>query len=105
MNIPHLDKLPSLPAPSPKPTPSASPPNTSIPKPVLFTTTSVIIFPSIARWLSRDPIEEKGGLNLYVFVGNDGIGTWDLLGFLATLSPDQYSELRRKNNRKSYEIN
>ena len=36
--------------------------------------------PKLARWLSRDPIEEKGGLNLYVFVGNDGIGKWDLLG-------------------------
>jgi len=36
--------------------------------------------PKLARWLSRDPIEEKGGVNLYVFVGNDGVGTWDLLG-------------------------
>jgi len=36
--------------------------------------------PELARWLSKDPIEEKGGLNLYVFVGNDGIGQWDLLG-------------------------
>lgn len=37
------------------------------------------------RWPSRDPIEEGGGLNLYGFVGNDGIGMidkWGLVGFL-----------------------
>ena len=28
-------------------------------------------------WPSRDPIEEAGGNNLYVFVGNDGLNTWD----------------------------
>ncbi len=32
------------------------------------------------RWLSRDPIEEQGGLNLYGFVGNDGVNGVDLLG-------------------------
>ncbi len=26
--------------------------------------------PELGRWLSRDPIEEKGGVNLYVFCGN-----------------------------------
>ena len=26
--------------------------------------------PALGRWLSRDPIEERGGLNLYAFVGN-----------------------------------
>jgi RHS repeat-associated protein len=35
---------------------------------------------SNGRWINRDPIEEKGGLNLYGFVGNDGVGMWDLLG-------------------------
>lgn len=34
----------------------------------------------IGRWPSRDPIEENGGANLYGFVGNNGIGTWDKLG-------------------------
>jgi RHS repeat-associated protein len=28
--------------------------------------------PLTGRWLSRDPIEEAGGVNLYGFVGNDG---------------------------------
>ena len=32
------------------------------------------------RWPSRDPIEERGGLNLYGFVGNDALNQWDLLG-------------------------
>jgi RHS repeat-associated protein len=36
--------------------------------------------PQLGRWPSRDPIEEDGGVNLYGFVGNDGINTIDLLG-------------------------
>ena len=31
-------------------------------------------------WLSRDPIAERGGLNLYGFAGNDGINGIDKLG-------------------------
>ncbi len=37
---------------------------------------------SNGRWINRDPIEESGGLNLYGFVGNDGVGMWDVLGLL-----------------------
>ncbi len=36
--------------------------------------------PNIGRWISRDPIAEVGGGNLYGFVGNDGIDRWDSLG-------------------------
>ena len=36
--------------------------------------------PETARWPSRDPIEEEGGLNLYGFVGNDALNAWDFLG-------------------------
>jgi hypothetical protein len=32
------------------------------------------------KWLSRDPIGERGGLNLNAFVGNDAMNMWDLLG-------------------------
>ena len=39
--------------------------------------------PSTGRWLSRDPIEEKGGVNLYGMVGNDPVGRWDYLGLFA----------------------
>ena len=33
-----------------------------------------------SSWLGRDPIEEWGGINLYAFVGNDGINEADYLG-------------------------
>lgn len=36
--------------------------------------------PALGRWLSRDPIEERGGLNLYAFVNNDPVNKWDKLG-------------------------
>lgn len=36
--------------------------------------------PSIGRFINRDPIEEKGGLNLYSFVNNNGINDYDYLG-------------------------
>jgi hypothetical protein len=36
--------------------------------------------PLTGRWKSRDMIEEEGGLNLYGFVGNDGVNAWDYLG-------------------------
>ena len=36
--------------------------------------------PLTGRWLNRDPIEEEGGINLYAFVGNNGVGKWDVLG-------------------------
>jgi uncharacterized protein RhaS with RHS repeats len=36
--------------------------------------------PETGRWASRDPIGERGGCNLYGFVGNDGVGEVDFLG-------------------------
>jgi len=36
--------------------------------------------PPTGRWPSRDPIGERGGVNLYAFVGNNGVNQWDLLG-------------------------
>lgn len=36
--------------------------------------------PSLGRFVNRDPIGEAGGLNLYVFAGNDPSNKWDLLG-------------------------
>ncbi|MBB5354022.1 RHS repeat-associated protein [Haloferula luteola] len=41
--------------------------------------------PVTGRWLSRDPIEEEGGVNLYGFVGNNGINQADFLGQYATI--------------------
>ena len=36
--------------------------------------------PELGKWPSRDPIGERGGENLYAFVGNDGVNRWDYLG-------------------------
>ena len=36
--------------------------------------------PGLGRWLSKDPIEERGGLNLYEFVGNGPLNQWDVVG-------------------------
>ena len=37
--------------------------------------------PELGRWISRDPIEEEGGVNLYAMVGNNPVNRWDHLGF------------------------
>ncbi len=39
------------------------------------------------RFINRDPIAEAGGLNLYGFVGNDGVNGWDYLGMDGELPP------------------
>ncbi|MFC7338448.1 RHS repeat domain-containing protein [Haloferula chungangensis] len=49
--------------------------------------------PVTGRWPSRDPIGERGGMNLYGFVGNDGINSWDLLGWIEL----DASELKQAN--------
>ena len=35
---------------------------------------------ALCRWLTRDPIEEQGGVNLYGFVGNSATRKWDSIG-------------------------
>ena len=42
--------------------------------------------PRLARWLSRDPIEEDGGLNLYAYCGNNAVSNYDELGLNVTLT-------------------
>jgi len=36
--------------------------------------------PGTGRWISRDPVEEGGGVNLYGMVGNDPVNDFDILG-------------------------
>ena len=36
--------------------------------------------PRLGRWLSRDPMGESGGFNLYAYCGNDPVNRWDYLG-------------------------
>jgi RHS repeat-associated protein len=49
----------------------------------------------LGRWLSRDPIEEAGGMNIYGMVGNDPISYFDVLGFKPWFSMriDEYDGL------------
>ena len=35
-------------------------------------------FPAIGKWLTKDPIREMGGWNLYAFCGNNPVNTWDV---------------------------
>ena len=36
--------------------------------------------PELGRWISRDPIEEQGGYNLYGMIGNNPLYGWDKEG-------------------------
>ena len=42
-------------------------------------------FPAIGKWLTKDPIGEEGGLNLYLMCGNNVVNVWDVLGEEAIL--------------------
>lgn len=91
------------PVPGPKPPPKGSPPAGSHPQPDpenqpkspgLRGLSGCVTYyayryydPQLGRWLSRDPIGENGGVNLYEFVGNNSIKNSDLFG-LATTSED-----------------
>jgi len=45
--------------------------------------------PSVGRWLSRDPLEEEGGVNLYGFVRNDPLRFVDPFGLrIYVMAPD-----------------
>jgi RHS repeat-associated protein len=35
----------------------------------------------VGRWINRDPIQERGGVNLYGMVANNPVNFWDYLGF------------------------
>jgi RHS repeat-associated protein len=48
--------------------------------------------PTTGRWPSRDPIQERGGVNLYGFVGNRGVSRWDFLGH-QSITLDEDGEL------------
>lgn len=47
---------------------------------VLAPTAQAHYDPNIGRWISRDPIGEMGGYNLYAYVLNDGVNYLDYLG-------------------------
>lgn len=43
--------------------------------------------PELGRWLNRDPIWERGGINLYGMVSNDPVNKVDVLGLAETTMP------------------
>ena len=49
--------------------------------------------PADGRWINRDPIAERGGMNLYGFVGNNAMASVDLLGL-------KYSEMIKRMTMK-----
>ena len=50
--------------------------------------------PVLMRWLTRDPIEEDGGLDLYGFCGNSSIWLYDILGLKCTPGTFNLIDLR-----------
>src|SRR5690349_7420185 len=36
--------------------------------------------PNLQRWINRDPVEESGGINLYLFSGNSALNSVDPWG-------------------------
>ena len=56
--------------------------------------------PSFGRWLSRDPIGERGGLNLYLLLANNGLIFVDVLG----LSKNQNNPCSEFNGKTPKEV-
>jgi RHS repeat-associated protein len=48
--------------------------------------------PVTGRWPSRDPIGEMGGINLYGFVGNNGLSKIDKFGLISFQMPDGWED-------------
>ena len=51
--------------------------------------------PLSGRWLSKDPLQEEGGLNLYAFVNNNGLNFTDYLG-LTTCDKSWWEEAKER---------
>ena len=62
--------------------------------------------PELGMWLSRDPIAENGGINLYAYVLNDPINYWDPYGLKINCSKDVRKILDQlaKNSPKAKKI-
>ncbi|MFM1945070.1 MAG: hypothetical protein RI897_4052 [Verrucomicrobiota bacterium] len=48
--------------------------------------------PSTGRWINRDPIGERGGINLYGFVGNEPLAAVDPFGKLKYVPETSFDE-------------
>jgi len=72
LSDPRSHRSPALSLPPPQA--NSRPPRRNAPA------TYPYVAPPVRDWPSRDPIQESGGVNLYGFVGNDGVNSWDKLG-------------------------
>ena len=61
--------------------------------------------PTDGRWLSRDPIEEEGGRNLYAISENKPIYKWDVLGKSGSCPCEDDCEKKAEEERKICLIN
>ena len=52
------------------------------------------VAPGRSKWLSRDPIAERGGVNLYGFVGNNPLSRIDKLGLSLVCNKCKEGNLR-----------
>jgi RHS repeat-associated protein len=51
---------------------------------------------STGRWVSRDPVEEQGGENIYQFVGNNPVSGIDFVGLVCPCDVESFSITSRK---------
>ena len=62
--------------------------------------------PSAGRWLSQDPIGERGGFNLFAFVGNAPVAFVDPFGLVRINGPSDilvlYKPFTNKKNTRTY---
>ena len=52
--------------------------------------------PGTQRWLSRDPLAEEGGLNLYEFVANSPPASLDPFGLVLKIDPSSDAEFQKR---------
>jgi RHS repeat-associated protein len=60
--------------------------------------------PLLGRWSSRDPIEEKGGLNLYRFTKNEPVSSIDLFGLMTIMKPIARNLSKKMGNKMGNKV-
>jgi hypothetical protein len=66
------------------------------------TTTTSRTASCVPHWPSRDPIGERGGINLYAYVDNDGVNGIDYLGLINILASGNKGGFFRRKRESDY---